>query len=130
MSHTLMHPQQHHHHSLLWYLMIGLGITAVLIITVAIWPSITISSPAVQTVKDGQSAYFEYLRGEKIIYSSPLELNKALTEYRAGEKITGLAPLNSGDAMTEYHIGEKPITNFEISELAILAYRQGEKDYK
>lgn len=130
MSHTLMHPKQHHHHTFLWYLMIGLGIMAVFIVIVAILPYIMISSPTAYTVRGDHSGYVEYLRGEKVIYASRLELNNALTDYHVGEKITGATLLDSYSAITKYHMGEKPIVNLEMWEAALLAYRQGEKDYK
>ena len=109
------------------FLVAGFAITVIALLTLAVAPSIVSPKPAPISVNESQNAYLEYLRGEKVMYTNPVELNNALTAYHLGEKVIAGNALES--AMLEYRRGEKAIyaTNSDISA-ALIAYHLGEKE--
>src|SRR5215212_8293148 len=87
-------------------IVIAIAITLIAVFTFfAFDPSVVAPRPASFPAAESQNAYLEYLRGEKVMYTNPVELNNALTVYHLGEKVI------AGNAL----------------EVAMLKYRQGEK---
>ncbi|MEY2817248.1 MAG: hypothetical protein RL275_711 [Chloroflexota bacterium] len=131
MPNVMRHPHQHHHvhRNLSWYVLLVLGITFALILTLSIVPTITIPGTVISPAVFRESVYHEYLRGEKVMYTNPIELNNAFVAYHAGEKI--LYDVNT--ATWAYHLGEKSAT-LNLAALnpedALYLQRMGEKDIK
>jgi hypothetical protein len=127
MHHT--HQPHHVHHHLSWYFLVGLVIAFGMILILSIMPTITIPAPAINPMLYRESAYLEYLRGEKVMYTNPIELNAALTAYHAGEKVL----YDHNSATWAYHLGEKNAM-LDIKALnaedALFAQRMGEKGIK
>ena len=113
--------------SLNLFIVAGFAITVVTILILAIVPSIVPPKPAPIPMTESQNAYLEYLRGEKVMYTNPGELNDALTAYHLGEKVIVGNTLES--AMLQYRLGEKAnyATNSDISA-ALWLYHLGEKE--
>jgi len=123
MTNALHHPHQAHHH-VPWYFFLILAIAFAMILTFSIMPSITISRSISIPVTGNQNAYVEYLRGEKVMYTNPIELNNALVAYHAGEKPIYANPADRNTATWAYHLGEM---NAAMSfEDALWEYRMGE----
>lgn len=125
--HHAHHPHHVHHH-LSWYILIAMAVMFVLILILSLAPTITIPAPAVNMAAVRESAYLDYLRGEKIMYTNPIELNNALQAYHIGEKI--MYDVNS--ATWAYHLGEKnAVLDLKAlnSQDALFAQRMGEKGY-
>ena len=113
--------------SLNLFIVAGFAITVVTILILAIVPSIVPPQSASVPLTEGQNAYVEYLRGEKVMYTNPVELDNALAAYHLGEKV--IAGSDLGSAMLEYRSGEKEIyaPNSDISD-ALWLYHLGEKE--
>lgn len=125
--HHAHHPHHVNHH-LSWYILIAMAVMFVLILVLSLVPTITIPAPAVNMATVRESAYLDYLQGEKIVYTNPIELNNALTAYHVGEKT--LYDINS--ATLAYHLGEKnAMLDLKAlnAEDALFAQRMGEKGY-
>lgn len=123
MTNALHHPHQVHHH-VPWSVIAVLVVMFIMILGLFLAPSITIPSPISAPSIDRQSVYVEYLRGEKIMYTNPLELNNALTAYHFGEKPIYANPADRNTATWAYHLGEM---NAALSfEDALWRYRLGE----
>ena len=76
------------------------------IVTISLVP---MSKPAIIPVTGNQSAYSEYLSGEKAYYSNAL---------------------GSSEAFSAWQVGEKIFTFYNPDEVALLEYRFGEKNIK
>lgn len=124
------HPQHHVHHNMTWYFLLALGVMFVLILSLSIVPTISIPGPAINVETSHEAAYLEYLRGEKVMYTNPIELNSALVAYHAGEKFVYDARQG---ATWAYRLGEKSAV-MDIKALnaedALFLQRMGEKAYK
>ena len=113
--------------SLNLFIVAGFAITVVTILILAIVPSIVPPQPAPIPAAESQNAYLEYLRGEKVMYTNPVELNNALTAYHLAEKVMVGNALES--AMLQYRLGEKAIySNSSDLDAALAAYHRGEKE--
>jgi len=129
------------------FIVAGFAVTIVAVLILAAAPSIIAPKPAIVPVTGSQTAYFEYLRGEKVIYMNPVERSNALTayhlgekviignalesamlDYRQGEKAIYSAASDLGAALIVHHLGEKEIVN--PLESAWTTYILGEKDIK
>ncbi|GAB4398836.1 MAG: hypothetical protein OHK003_21930 [Anaerolineales bacterium] len=125
-----VHRPPHVHHNASWYILVALTALLGVILILSLIPTITIPSITpinMAAVREG--AYLDYLRGEKIMYTNPIELNNALVAYRAGEKIL----YDIHNATLAYHLGEKSAT-LDLKALnaedALYIQRMGEKDYQ
>ena len=107
---------------------IAVAITLIAVFTFfAVAPSVVAPRPASVSGAESQNAYVEYLRGEKVMYTNPVELNIALTAYYLGEKVIVGNALES--AMLQYRLGEKAIySNSSDLDSALAAYHRGEKE--
>lgn len=123
MSHAATHKQQTVSVSVIITLVIAVIVIGVIIAI----PYITSPRTAVIPVTGNQNVYSEYLRGEKLIFAAPMNVNDAMAAYRLGEKTTLTIAINSSGALTAYRFGEK--SNLSMQEYALLIYRSGEKDY-
>lgn len=130
MPNVIRHPQQQHHHgNLSWYVLLAFAIVFVLILALSIAPTISIPGTTISSTFFSENAYHAYLRGEKVMYTNPIELNAALVAYHAGEKVQ--YDINS--ATWAYHFGEKNAAlNLAAlnAEDALYIQRMGEKDIK
>ena len=109
------------------FLVAGFAITVIALLTLAVAPSIVSPKPAPISGNESQNAYVEYLRGEKVMYTNPVELNNALTAYHLGEKVVVGNALES--TMLQYRRGEKAIyANSSDLDAALAAYHRGEKE--
>ena len=101
--------------SLNLFIVAGFAVTVVTILILAIVPSIVPPQPAPIPMTESQNAYLEYLHGEKVMYTNPVELNNALTAYHLGEKVIVGNALET--AMLQYRQGEKATyaTNSDLS---------------
>lgn len=111
------------------YLIVAVTIVAIVLLTLAVVPSIAVRAPANIPVTGSQNAYVEFLRGEKAVYASPLGLSEALSAYHLGEKELYVSP-NTTNALSAWRSGEKAIISSAGLESALSAWRQGEKDAK
>jgi len=123
------HRPHHVHHNASWYIFVALTALLGVILILSLMPAITIPSVTpinMAAVREG--AYLDYLRGEKVTYTNPIELNDALVAYHAGEKI--LYDINN--ATLAYRLGEKSAA-LDLKALnavdALYVQRMGEKDY-
>ena len=129
MPNVMRHPHQHRHvhHNLSWYVLIVLMISFALILTLSLVPTITFPGTPINPAVFRENAYHEYLRGEKVMYTNPIELNNALVAYHAGEKIL----YDITTATWSYHLGEKSAT-LDLKALnaedALYLQRMGEKN--
>jgi hypothetical protein len=122
MSHTITHKHQHVPVSVI----ITLAVVVILIGAIIVTPYITLPGSAVIPVTGNQNTYYEYIRGEKVIYAMPVLINNAITAYRLGEK-TLYGVYNSNEVLSVYRYGEKNVMSTQ--EYALLNYHMGEKDY-
>ena len=106
---------------------IALAIALITLLAFVVVQSATAPKPAAIPVTGSQNAYAEYLRGEKVMYTNPVELNNALTAYHLGEKVMVGNALES--AMLDYRRGEKATyaTNSDVYA-ALWLYHLGEKE--
>jgi hypothetical protein len=103
------------------------AVTLIAAFTFAVAPSIVAPRPAPVPAVESQNAFLEYLRGEKEMYTNPVELNNALAAYHLGEKVIVGNALES--AMLDYRQGEKAIyVNSSDLDAALAAYHRGEKE--
>ncbi len=126
---------------------IAVAITLIAGFTFFAFPSVVAPRPASVPAAESQNAYLEYLRGEKVMYTNPVELSNALTayhlgekvivgnalesamlQYRRGEKATYATNSDISAALWLYHVGEKEIVN--TAESALILHHLGEKDLK
>lgn len=128
MPNVMRHPHQPHrvHHNAVWYALLAMAIMFVLILTFSLVPTITLPGTTVNPAYFKEAAYIQYLRGEKVMYTNPIELNNALEAYHAGEKI----PYDLNKVIWSYHLGEKSAT-LDLKALnaedALFLQRMGEK---
>lgn len=123
MTNALHHPHQVHHH-VPWSVIAALVVMFIMILGLFLAPTISLPAQISAPSIDKQGVYVEYLRGEKVMYTNPLELNKALTAYYAGEKPIYANPADRNTATWAYHLGEMSAAlNFED---ALWQYRFGE----
>jgi|APDOM4702015023_1054809.scaffolds.fasta_scaffold124994_1 hypothetical protein len=127
-KHHAHRPHQVHPHTN-WYILFAVALAFVLILTLSIVPGITIPGTVISPEHFREAAYLQYLRGEKVMYTNPIELNNAFVAYHAGEKI--LYDINN--ATMAYHLGEKSAA-LDLQALnaedALFLQRMGEKDIK
>lgn len=105
-----------------------MAIMFALILTFSLVPTIAIPDTSVRPVNLKEVAYVQYLRGEKVMYTNPIELNNALTAYHAGEKIL----YDIKNATWAYHLGEKnAMLDLKAlnAEDALFLQRMAEKEY-
>lgn len=123
------HRPPHVHHNASWYIFVALTALLGVILILSLMPTITIPSiTPINMAAVRESAYHDYLRGEKVMYTNPIELNNALVAYHAGEKI--LYDINN--ATLAYRLGEKSaVLDLKAlnAEDALYIQRMGEKDY-
>jgi hypothetical protein len=108
------------------YLIVAVTIVAIVLLTLAVVPSIAVRAPANIPVTGSQNAYVEFLRGEKAVYASPLGLSEALSAYHLGEKAIYTNAVDSSSALSTYRLGEKAIYTNTVNT-ALSAWRSGEK---
>ena len=129
------------------YVITALAIALVVLLTLAVVPSIAAPQPAIIPVTGSQNAYAEFIRGEKVIYANPARSSKALSAYHigekaiyasvvdsssalsaylAGEKAIYVAAVDASGALSTYHLGEKAIYTNTVDS-AVSAWRSGEK---
>jgi hypothetical protein len=89
------------------YAILALAITLVVILVFGVAPSIAAPRPAIIPATGSQSAYVEFLRGEKAIYANPVGLSDALSAYHHGEKTIYTKPIDFGNALSAWRFGEK-----------------------
>jgi hypothetical protein len=128
MPNVIHHPHQPHqvHHNASWYLLIVLTTFIVMILVFSVVPTITFPGTTISRGTYRESAYLEYLRGEKVMYTNPIELNNALVAYHAGEKVL----YDRSAALWTYHLGEKgAVLNLQAlnAEDALYLQHMGEK---
>lgn len=123
MTNALHHPHQVHHH-VPWSVIAALVVMFIMILGLFLAPTISLPAQISAPSIDKQGVYVEYLRGEKVMYTNPFELNKALNAYHAGEKSIYANPTDRNTATWAYHLGEmNAALNFED---ALWQYRFGE----
>lgn len=131
MPNVMRHPHQPHHvhHHTSWYYLLAIAFAFVLILTLSIVPTINFPGATISPAVFRENAYLTYLRGEKVMYTNPIELNNALVAYHAGEKI--LYDINN--ATMAYHLGEKSAT-LDLQALnaedALYVQHMGEKNIR
>jgi len=89
------------------YIIVALAISLVVILVFGVAPSIYAPRPAIIQATGSQSAYVEFLRGEKAIYANPVGLSDALSAYHHGEKTIYTKPIDFSNALSEWRFGEK-----------------------
>jgi len=107
---------------------IALAILLVAVLTFAVVPAITSPKSAIIPAAGNQNAYVDFLRGEKIMFTSEAGINTVMADYRAGEKTLYTNVVNPSSALVAYHAGEKDIVNSVDS--ALVEYRRVEKIIK
>lgn len=125
MPNVMRHPHQVHHH-FSWYLLFAVMILFALILTLSVIPTITLPGTTIHPAYFKETAYFQYLLGEKVMYTNPIELNNAMVAYHAGEKII----YDVNNATWSYRLGEKSATldlRALNAEDALYLQRMGEK---
>jgi hypothetical protein len=102
------------------YLIAALAIMVVVLLTVAIAPSISLHSPAVIQVTGAQNIDLAFRRGE---WTTGASANQAYLDQRYGEQHLGLA-IDAQAAYQEFRHGEQ--TTGVSAAKAYLDYRRGE----
>ena len=109
-------------------LFIAIAILIVAALAFAVLSDITSPNSAVVPITRNPNAYVDFLRGEKVMFTSPAGLASALANYRAGEQTLYDNLIISSSVLETYRAGEKSIVlNVES---ALVEYRQGEKNIK